>query len=577
MSTRPPGRPPAPKDPPASEPRPPRRRRGRRRGGQGDAARGSPARPAPIVPEVSRLAAAGAAADTLNPDEVREMKEHLAFLRRHKHLLRLKLNAAEDLLVNGQREPSERGVCRHLIGKVDRSVIDAAIAREPLHSDAAARARMLAGAIRLTADLGILLAYLETLAHVRAHAEAAQAFAEVVQRIDFESVSPARLGRLLQVLIETFTDHERVQVLFSLLDVAAFRRAFDTAASAFPPAVAEVMAPLRTVHRRLLEREPEGEARALLARGLTQVLSAPDPVLRGYPEALRAGMLELALDPSVPPALGDRAAGVLLSSLPRNGRTYARLSTRRAAQLLRRHDDDRARAALEELRRTQPGVRLAERWLFALDARRLGRVAIAGQLSERGRLVAGFWLDGQRTVWMRTAAASDAARLATEARQQADLALPAVAPVVEHGVAAGIPYVAVSAPGNPLTLDASRPFAVGAALVLAAAAARVLRALALAGVTVPDAEPERFLLAPAPAWTLTIADLDGARPADVIEAARAHAALAAGLASRLLPPDTYTRLDPEQAAALRRTLEAPADLPALIARLDQAAVRAARE
>jgi hypothetical protein len=29
----------------------------------------------------------------------------------------LKPNATEDLLVNGQREPSERGVCRHLIGR----------------------------------------------------------------------------------------------------------------------------------------------------------------------------------------------------------------------------------------------------------------------------------------------------------------------------------------------------------------------------------------------------------------------------------------------------------------------------
>jgi hypothetical protein len=527
------------------------------------------------VPEVSRLAAPGAAADTLTPDEIREMKEHLGFLRRHKHLLRLKLNATEDLLVNGQREASERGVCRHLIGKVDRSVLEAAMAREPLASDPAARARMLAGAIRLTADLGILLAYLETLAHVRAHAEAAQAFAEVVQRIDFESVSPARLARLLQVLIDTFTDHERVQVLFSLLDVAAFRRAFDAAASAFPPAVADLMAPLRTVHRRLLEREPRREASALLARGLEQVLSAPDPVLRGYPETLRTGMLELALDPSVPPAVGDRAAGVLLSSLPHDGRTYARLSIRRIAQLLHRHDDDRARAALEELHRAQPGAHLAERWLTALSGRRLGRVAIVGGLPERGRLVAGFWLDGQRPVWMRTATASEATRLAAEACLQTGLGLPAVAPVVEHGIAAGIPYVVVSAPGQPLTLDAARPLAAGAALLLAASAARILRALALAGVKVPDVEPERFLFVPPS--SLAIADLDGATAADATEAARTHAALAAALADRLLPPDTQTRLLGERAVVLRAALDGPADLPALIATLDQAALRVRRE
>jgi len=119
---------------------------------------------------VSRLAATASGSERLDAAEVAEMKEHLAFLRRYKDLLRLKLNAAEDLLVNGQRDPSERGVCHHLLAKVDRGVIEAAVQREPLRSDAGARARMLAGAIRLTADVGVLLAYLETLAQVRSHA-----------------------------------------------------------------------------------------------------------------------------------------------------------------------------------------------------------------------------------------------------------------------------------------------------------------------------------------------------------------------------------------------------------------------
>src|SRR5581483_6196058 len=103
-----------------------RRRRGRHRRRRPE----DTSRPAPLVPEVSTLAAGQAPHETLSPSEVAEMKEHLAFLRRYKEILRLKLNAAEDLLVNGQREPSERGVCRHLIGKVDRAVIDAAIGRE---------------------------------------------------------------------------------------------------------------------------------------------------------------------------------------------------------------------------------------------------------------------------------------------------------------------------------------------------------------------------------------------------------------------------------------------------------------
>src|SRR2546425_1101220 len=340
--TPPPGRGPTP---PGAGPH--RRRHRRRRGNERDAR--EPHR-APLVPEVSSLAQPGPAEAPLGREEIAEMKEHVAFLRRYRDALRLKLNAAEDLLVNGQREPTDRGVCRHLLGKVDRAVIERAIEREPLRSDAEGRARMLAGAIRLTADVGVLLAYLETLAHVRSRAEAAAAFAEVVQRIDFESLSPTRLARLLQVLVDTFVDHERVQVLFSLLGSPAFRRAFDAGAPAFASQIADVVAPLRAVHRRLIEGGG-GEAPALLATGMEQVLCAPDPVLRGYAETLRAGMLELALGPDVPPAVADRAVGVLLPTLPRTGRLYARLALRRAGQLLQRHADDRVRGVLEELRR----------------------------------------------------------------------------------------------------------------------------------------------------------------------------------------------------------------------------------
>jgi hypothetical protein len=495
-----------------------------------------------VVPDVSRLAAAGADAP-LAPAEIAEMKTHLAWLRSYKDILRLKLNATEDLLVNGQREPSDRGVCRHLLGKIDRETIEHAVARAPLAGDPAARERMLAGAVRLTADVGVLLAYLETLSHVRARVEAAQAFAEVVRRIDFESLSSARLARLLQVLVETFHGHERVQVLFSLLAQPAFRRAFDAGAASFPPAVADAFAPLRAVHRRLLEGEG-GDPPALCAAGLEQVLSAPDPVLRGYPEPLRIGMLELALSPAVPAPLADRAAGVLLASLPRAGRDYGRLSLRHAAQLLARRADDRARSVLEELRRAQPGSRTAERWLAAVSARRLGRVALTGAPPAGGRLGPGFWLDRQRAVWLRTAAAAEAERLGTEASLQAEIAVPGVAAVVDWGVASGIPYVAVASPGEPLEVPADA--------TVAAAAARILRALALAGVTLPDAEPGRFLRA---GYALTLADLDGARVVPPEEAARLHASLAIALARRLAPEIGSALADAVDLIAIVRALD----------------------
>jgi hypothetical protein len=525
-----------------------------------------PERPAaPVVPEVTRLASATDVGEALTAAEIDEMKEHLGFVRRYKDMLRIKLNAVEDLLVNGHREPTDRGVCRHLLGKVDRTVIDAALAREPLRSDAGARARMLAGAVRLTADAGVLLAYLEALAHVRSRAEAAAAFAEVVRRIDFTSLSPARLVRLLQVLVTTFEGHERVQVLFGLLGSTDFRRAFDTATAALPDDVAGVFSPLRAIHRRLGREGDAGDDATLVARGLEAMLSAPDPVLRAQPADVRAGVVRLALEPDVPETVADRAAGVLLGTLAGTA-GYGRLALKRAAQLLARHADDRARVVLAELRRSDPGMRVVERWLAALDARRLGRVALEGSLPARGRLVAGLWLDGQRTVWARTAPVSDGTRLETEARLQDALALPGIAPVVAHGVASGIPYVAVAGPGRPFARDAVAhdPHA---ALVAAAAGARALRALALAGVLLPDAEPERFLYA-APAG-LVLADLDGARRSDPAAAESHHAGLAREL-TRQLVAARIDSLGREAAHAVGTVLDTATGLVVLIGALDRA-------
>lgn len=515
-----------------------------------------------VVPSVSHLSDDSApTGEPLTPDEIVEMKEHLAFLREYKEALRIKLNAAEDLMVNGRRDPTDRGVCRHLLGKIDRNVIEQAVGREPMKSNAAARSRMLAGAIRLTADVGVLLAYLETLAPQRSHAEAAQAFSEVVSRIDFESLSTTRLARLLQVLTETFQGQERVQVLFGMLDGDAFRRAFDAAVTALPPEVAAVFAPLRAVHRRLRDEAHDGQETGL-AEGLEQVMAAPDPVLRGFPEALRVRLLELALDPAIPPALADRAAGVLLTSLAKkSGKTFTRLAVRRTTQLLARHVDDRARATLEEIKRAAPGFHVAERWLAALDARRMGRTAITGAPPERGRLTQAFWLDGQRPVWLRTGAASDADALAREADLQAGLALPGVAPVVEHGVEHGIPYVTVVVQGQPWSLEDAKPLDPGAALAVAAQAARIARALAVMGVALSDFAPERFCVIGDRSPVLTLADFAGARSTSSEEAATTNAASVGVLVRRLVPG----------------VATPAADLVALVAALDHAALVGRRD
>ena len=129
-----------------------------------------------------------------------------------------------------------------------------------------------------------------------------------------------------------------------------------------------------------------------------------------------------------------------------------------------------------------------------------------------------------------------------------------MAPVVEHGVASGLPYVAVAAAGQPWRLDAAPPLERQAALALAAQAARILRAVALTGVVVPDAAPERFCLTTERAPLLTLADLAGAVRADPDEAGARHfAALRTTLG----------------ALAVDECVAAASDLPGLIRALDR--------
>ena len=122
---------------------------------------------------------------------------------------------------------------------------------------------------------------------------------------------------------------------------------------------------------------------------------------------------------------------------------------------------------------------------------------------------------------------------------QTELALPGVATLVEHGVALGFPYVAVFGAGRPLAREEPRDLST--ALGIVAAAARVLRALALAGIALPDAEAERFLHTAPPALAVTLADLDGARRAEPATAAAEHVALAARLAPQTVPAGRQTR------------------------------------
>src|SRR5262245_15004971 len=210
---------------------PPRRRRRRRRRASDRPGRVSQPGGLSAIAEPRRLDLDRPVNEPLSPDEMREMSGHLLFLRTCKKEIGLSLNAADDLLINGAREPTDRGICKHLLSKIDRRVVDKVLARDAMKTDARMRARFLAGIVRLNRDVSFLIWYLQALAEVTDKHEAAAAFALTVDRIDFARLSNAQTADLLQLIVRTFEGHDRVQALFGLLGSDTFEGALDRALS----------------------------------------------------------------------------------------------------------------------------------------------------------------------------------------------------------------------------------------------------------------------------------------------------------------------------------------------------------
>lgn len=466
------------------------------------------------------------------------MAEHLAFLRTHKAALRLSLNAMEDLLVNGSKPPIDRGVCKHLLAKIDRKLVESALARDALKNDLQLRTRFLAGIVRLNPDAGMLLRYLEALAELPDRRDAAQAFALTVDRMSFDELSNAQMTSLLGVIMKTFDGHDRVQALFGLLGSDSFAAALDRTLGALAPAVRDTFAPLRAAQRVVVLGQPlpvDESERAQIDQGVALLLAAPDRVLRSYPLEVRVRLADFAIDRR------DRSGEAeiprsLLDSIPHQDPTYARLGALRADQLLAMHEDEAARALLSQIVQSHPNNLRAARRLEALSWPRAGRVAIAPD--PPARLLRAFWLDGSAFVWARIAPRERAHALSSEAQLQACLLLTGVAAVLAHGVADdGKAFVAISPGGRPFDEAWIRKLRLSDALLLALEGVRILHAVAAQGVELPDAALHRFLFERGSHHGLRLADFEGAIACAPAGAAIAHGPIAAAFCREVLKGD----------------------------------------
>jgi hypothetical protein len=462
----------------------------------------------------------------LTEEEVVEANRALMFVRKQRKVLRLRLNDAENLLVDGARPPEHRGQLKHLLAKVDRAAAVSALGRKPASEDPKARATMLRGVARISGDLDVLLMWLEALAESTGGQPAAAAFGAGVERIDFDAASPSRTDRLLRALEATFSGHERVLALFGLLENASFRRAFEASDTELSAGAAGRLAPLASVHRAYVLKAghgPEVEA------GLETMLAAPSAVLCAYRPAVRDALAEAAVKRGGPPG----AVEALLKSLQPDSKVFQTLAWRWAGDRIRADREADAVRFLKKVRGDE-AADLAR----ALQAPRVGTYALVAAADDPDQpgIREGYDLGGQRPAVVRLGAPADSAAVVSEGQLQAALCLPGVSGAWGCGVGdRGTPFVAMPT-GPELLPDRLKALPADQALRLAWDGVRILHALAAVGVALPGVTPGRFRGAPGGA--LELVDLAGARQVRVSEALQAHRALAQRWVGRALawPP-----------------------------------------
>ncbi len=425
------------------------------------------------------------------------MKRHFRFLREHRRVLNLRVNAQEDLLLNERREPTHRGVCQHLLGKVDRKRVFAAAER----MDAGEAARLVEGVLAIAPDIDFVLLYLDCVRRAGARDQAVAALAEALARIDFSEASSGQMRRVLDLVVELFDERSLPSMLLGLLEGRAFRHAFDAVAPDLPPALGRLVVPLRAAQGLLLHAHPSPSGAGPLREGLRLILHGDVESMLRQPAPVRRRLLELGID-----AWGGRDDTAtrtllrLLDSVQSDQRQHGELGVAFARALIRTGRDEEARKLLGALGRYHPDLEITRRWLRLLDAPRLGRIALeapAGRHAGGGGAEerrAGIDLMTMRPVWVYVARAERASTLSEAEATLAERCLPGVVTPVGSGEAEGARWLAVPSIGPALSgfLDQRGGASRTDTLALTSAAVATLSALASAGAVLPDARLQRF-------------------------------------------------------------------------------------
>lgn len=486
--------------------------------------------------------------EPLSPQEVRSMREHFQFLRQHRKVLRLKVNAAEDLLLNGVHEPTDRGVCQRLLGKVDRSSVISACAR----LEAEAAAKLLAGVILFSNELEYILLLLEKLQLSASADDATAALAQGLERIDFDAVSSVQMRRVLSLITEAFSDRERPELLLGLLESRSFRGAFDKSIDGLPAPLASLVVPLRAVQAVVLHGRPNTYEPQDLGRGTGLLLAGSDRSLRRRPADVRQRLLSHGLQACHSPRHAlHRDLGRLCRSFPKKDRQHGDAGIAFALHLLGAGCDDDACRLLRELARDHPEFKLPGRWLERVEsAGRIGRFASEEDQPERRDAMgqhlrrSGHWIDTMQPAWIQVGSGEPVDTMTTAAGILSDLCIPNLVPLLDSGMTPdGLPYFVTPSPGRALeaALDHDKGVELGEATRLCLEGSTLFGALAAAGIGMHDGELARF--AQGTGGALWLVDVSGAlrsSPADAaahnLSAASAFCERVLRIGTRYLPP-----------------------------------------
>ncbi len=484
------------------------------------------------------------------------MRQHFRVLREFRRELRLKVNASEDLLLNEIRDPEHRGLCQHLLAKVDRTSVLGAVER----LDPAGAARLLEGVLGFAPEIEYVLLYLEAVKKSDSGARATRALSQGLKRIDFSQVSSGQMRRVLDLIVELFDARQHPHLLLGLLESRKFRTAFDESVAELPEPLARLVVPLRAVQQQVLHAKPRQGEEGDLLRGVELLLGASEEVLVRYSPDIRRRLFELGLRACERhEQLVHRSLRALVESFPATDRTQSELGMALGRHLLGAARDEEARRLLNALKDRYADFQLPRRWLAALEAPRAGRFALTDRRAEAGgpggggRLTA-VHLDTMRPAWIWIAETGLEPAAARAAGLHDRLCIPGVVPLLDSGKdGEGRFYYAVPVAGQKLNRALGRKGAEPAfhlVLRICGDGAAILAALASAGVALPDARLDRFDLEGES--RLCLVDLQGAEPGDADSAGKSHLELARGFFRAVLERSRNRGADPRLLRAIDR-------------------------